>query len=573
MAINDMIADPTLRLALDTSTQTREQAIALLDLVANAPASSPPSTEFQIEVSKQQKLLITYLAQLRGLHRDAHVGARETKALTAEARQEVDKLHLQLQNLYYEQRHLQGEILACESYEYVRDARLPLIPVEQFLAEHPEHADADSVALTIARIDHEHTERLALEEERQGLLKKKQGLIADNKKRKDDLANLDKDLEKFIDGKLWVLVNEHRSLTHTAIPVTMIRHRQLLSTEQSPLLTSSKSGYTIVPNQLSAAVGDIIEFTFWPLNHSVVRAEYKNSCIPYEDTGGNKQGFFSGFRPTTVGTTDLSNFQVRVNDTAPIFYYCAAPDACIKEGMIGVVNANSTETFDTQLAYAQNSTVMYVPGQYFPVEGDSPTSTSSMSSSSVPSSSSTSSFSVTSTPTPTRPTLSAGAIAGIAIGGAVVILITAMVLYLCGRQRTMGELLRHNHTQPPSYGQQNLSMAYPSKAQQMPIDSSGIDRYSALGGMYDRSAVDTEGYRSKSPPVDEMRKLVPPMDIPGLPEPVSPVQRDYSGHPSPLAPPYQPFNTSIPAPLRANRNTSQYGVHELASESKNDSMP
>jgi THO complex subunit 5 len=76
---------------------------------------------------------------------------------------------------------------------------LPLIPIEQFLAEHPEHADADENELTIARIDHEHAERLALEEQRQGLLKKKQGLIADNKKRKDDLANLDKDLEKFID--------------------------------------------------------------------------------------------------------------------------------------------------------------------------------------------------------------------------------------------------------------------------------------------------------------------------------------------------------------------------------------
>lgn len=82
------------------------------------------------------------------------------------------------------------------SHKYLQ---LPLIPVEQFLAEHPEHADADENALTIARIEHEHAERLALEEQRQGLLKKKQGLIADNKKRKDDLANLDKDLEKFID--------------------------------------------------------------------------------------------------------------------------------------------------------------------------------------------------------------------------------------------------------------------------------------------------------------------------------------------------------------------------------------
>lgn len=71
--------------------------------------------------------------------------------------------------------------------------------MEQFLAEHPEHANADEIALTIARIEHEHSVRSALEEQRQGLLKKKQSLIADNKKRKDDLANLDKDLEKFID--------------------------------------------------------------------------------------------------------------------------------------------------------------------------------------------------------------------------------------------------------------------------------------------------------------------------------------------------------------------------------------
>jgi THO complex subunit 5 len=119
MAIDAIVTDPALKLALETSSQTREQAIALLDLVSSHPPTSSPSHEFQLQISKQQKLLLTYLAQLRGLHRDAQVGARETKALTAEARQEVDRLHLQLQNLYYEQRHLQGEIAACESYEYV----------------------------------------------------------------------------------------------------------------------------------------------------------------------------------------------------------------------------------------------------------------------------------------------------------------------------------------------------------------------------------------------------------------------------------------------------------------------
>ena len=71
--------------------------------------------------------------------------------------------------------------------------------MDEFLALHPEHADADENALMVARIDHERTERETLEQQRQELLKRKQKLIADNKKRKDDLANLDKDLEKFID--------------------------------------------------------------------------------------------------------------------------------------------------------------------------------------------------------------------------------------------------------------------------------------------------------------------------------------------------------------------------------------
>lgn len=58
----------------------------------------------------------------------------------------------------------------------------------------------------VARIDHERAEREALEQQRQELLKRKQKLIADNKRRKDDLANLDNDLEKFIDVSILDLL-------------------------------------------------------------------------------------------------------------------------------------------------------------------------------------------------------------------------------------------------------------------------------------------------------------------------------------------------------------------------------
>lgn len=120
MTIDGIVTDPTLRSFLQTSQNAREQALGLADRLATSFASpDAPSltTAHQIELSKEQKLLNTNISSLRGLHRSAYMGARDTKAQTAEARQEVDVLHLQLQNLYYEQAHLQGEIVACESYE------------------------------------------------------------------------------------------------------------------------------------------------------------------------------------------------------------------------------------------------------------------------------------------------------------------------------------------------------------------------------------------------------------------------------------------------------------------------
>ncbi|KAI0848894.1 Fms-interacting protein-domain-containing protein [Daldinia vernicosa] len=199
MAIDEIVTDANLSTVLDASRDTRVQALRLVDQIAAAGPIESASPEAQLETSKQQKLLITNLAQLRGLHRSAYFGARQTKSQTSEARQEVDRLHLQLQNLYYEQRHLQGEIAACESYDHTYQ-KLPLIPLEEFLALKPDHIDDDENALMIARIEHERSEREALEQKRMELLKRKQKLIADNKKRKDDLANLDKELEKFIDA-------------------------------------------------------------------------------------------------------------------------------------------------------------------------------------------------------------------------------------------------------------------------------------------------------------------------------------------------------------------------------------
>ena len=119
MTVKDIVTDDLLQSVLDTSTRTRKQCMALLAFAEDniLSSSKSPPQDVQYELSKQQKLLNSCLALLRGSNRNAILAVRNAKQMTAEARQEIDRLHLQLQNLYYEQRHLRGEISACESYE------------------------------------------------------------------------------------------------------------------------------------------------------------------------------------------------------------------------------------------------------------------------------------------------------------------------------------------------------------------------------------------------------------------------------------------------------------------------
>ncbi|KAF2489414.1 hypothetical protein BU16DRAFT_421240, partial [Lophium mytilinum] len=131
------------------------------------------------------------------------------------------------------------------------------------------------------------------------------------------------------------------------------------------------------PDVTQANVGDIIEFDFFPPNHSVVRAEYEHPCIPYEMTGKGKVGFFSGFHPVDAILSSPPKWTLRINDSNPIFFYCSAVGSCIDYGMVGVINPNATTSLTTQRDLALNSSYMLQPGDPFPPESSSPTSLSS----------------------------------------------------------------------------------------------------------------------------------------------------------------------------------------------------
>lgn len=195
-----------------------------------------------------------------------------------------------------------------------------------------------------------------------------------------------------------------------------------------------------------------IEYQFYPTNHSVVRSEYGYPCIPYEDTGVDRIGFFSGFMPVDTIISNPPSYTIRVNDTAPIFYYCSAPGSCITYGMVGVINPNGTESVAVQTQLAKNSTFMLQPGEAWPSEETNPFSSTSSSAapsatppptstSTVPAASATTSAAVS--PSSSSSGLSGGGIAGVVIGAAAVALLAAALLFMCGRHS------RKNNSLPP----------------------------------------------------------------------------------------------------------------------------
>lgn len=101
-------------------------------------------------------------------------------------------------------------------------------------------------------------------------------------------------------------------------------------------------GVTFSPNKITAAVGDKVEFQFFPVTHSVAQAAFDAPCVPSGDTaffsGGITSGPKSGKRQAS---TDITTFTVTVNDTKPIWFYCAFPGHC-EAGMVGVINQADT---------------------------------------------------------------------------------------------------------------------------------------------------------------------------------------------------------------------------------------
>ncbi|KAL6708742.1 hypothetical protein ACN47E_002438 [Coniothyrium glycines] len=166
---------------------------------SNTTATSETDKKTRLEIEKREKYIRAQLSIIKSLYRQSVLKVREEKANTADHKAINDALILGLHNLKYEEQSLRSEISAAENYDH-KYTKLPLLPVSEFLALFPEHAALSPHDLMTLRIEHEHRDRLTLEERRQEKLKQKQKLIAEVKKGKDDLTKLDTMVETFIEA-------------------------------------------------------------------------------------------------------------------------------------------------------------------------------------------------------------------------------------------------------------------------------------------------------------------------------------------------------------------------------------
>ncbi|KAH8674478.1 hypothetical protein BGZ60DRAFT_526439 [Tricladium varicosporioides] len=308
-------------------------------------------------------------------------------------------------------------------------------------------------------------------------------------------------------------------------------------------ISVGKNGHNFTPNEINATVGDIIEYRFWPQNHSVVRGGFGDSpCVPYdltsEGAGKDNLTFFSGFHPMDdLKNQSTTTFSIRINNTEPISFYCSAPSACL-DGMIGVINPNATQNYLSQFKYTQGDIIQLSPGEKYPPEtaiasyhrtGKASATANLVTVTAFASAAITTpaSTSTAAAPAPASHShISTGAIIGIAIGGVAVAVLAGALIWMCGRQKTIKEIL-HQQEQKQAQNHNSYQPASPgfSEAQFSMNKAPLVDGHSVSPGQ--GYGPDAASYRSMSPPpMDERAQML------GM----VPATHHYNGHSNATSP-------------------------------------
>lgn len=106
------------------------------------------------------------------------------------------------------------------------------------------------------------------------------------------------------------------------------------------------------PNNIKAAVGDMVQFQFAPANHTVTQSTFDAPCQPIA-MNSNVTGIYSGFMPVSASATTTPTYTVMINSTTPMWLYCSQGKHC-QNGMTMVINENTAANASRSLSAFQS---------------------------------------------------------------------------------------------------------------------------------------------------------------------------------------------------------------------------
>jgi hypothetical protein len=149
-----------------------------------------------------------------------------------------------------------------------------------------------------------------------------------------------------------------------------------------------------------------------------------------------------------------THFNITINDTQPIFFYCGAPGSCIDKLMVGAINPNSTQTLQGQIQAANHADFQLVLGEAVPNEA---TSTLRNGPTGAPSNENSSGGGG-------GMHLSSGAIAGIVVGAVAFLVICAALFFFVGRSKSLKEVIKRQDASARASGS-HMGAASPGYAE------------------------------------------------------------------------------------------------------------
>ncbi|KAM9810668.1 THO complex subunit 5 homolog [Neosynchiropus ocellatus] len=240
--------------------ETCENLATLMNEIQQLKANGAKEGSIEVEQKRMQGCI--YFMNLKKLNRLAHMRLKRGRDQTYEAKQKVDVLHLQLQNLLYEVMHLQKEISKCLEFKSKHED-IDLVSVEEFYQEAPEEISkphltkADSHQLTLARLDWELEQRKRLAEKYKDSLASEEKIQKSIEVKKEHLRSLQPGLKAIMQAS--IPVQQYLSMPYEKIQKQTEIARHLPPPLYVVFVQANAYGQACDKNLTVSIIGDVEE--------------------------------------------------------------------------------------------------------------------------------------------------------------------------------------------------------------------------------------------------------------------------------------------------------------------------